>query len=313
MKSAGLLDLIADAASRERVLTGTGPLDDACRGGIPLGSRVVIGGAPGAGKTTLATQWALQLARQGTHVRILATDEGAAAIAIRLGQQGPGLPREALEQGDVASLRALAEYLSALPGRVDVLADQSIERAASTLPSDGARALIVDSLQTARSDRRTGNGKKAMVESSVAAIKRIAASGVLTISTSELARDAYKAGKNSKSALGSFKGSGDVEYDIDLGLALVCDTEGKDITCRVEKSRIGERPTFPLYRDAARALLLTDPPAEAPKVRPWLTPSIGSGTGIERATQEQRDLTIPVLCISFACWLSLVASAIYYR
>jgi len=54
--------------------TGIAALDRATRGGLRPGTFVGIGGAPGAGKTTLAIQLAVHYARAGVLVAILAAD-----------------------------------------------------------------------------------------------------------------------------------------------------------------------------------------------------------------------------------------------
>ena len=230
-----------------RVLTGTAPLDTLTRGGIPLGKRVVVGGAPGAGKTTLVVQWARELAEQGVHVCILATDEGADAIAIRLGQH-TGLNRTLLEHGDPSTLARVS-----IPASLSLVEDLSIEAAARTLPTSGKRALIVDSLQTARSDACTGKGVRAQIEANVRALKSLARQGVLVIATSELRRQGYQGRK--APTQGDYKGSGGIEYDVDLGLALVTPDKGATVQVSVVKSRVGNAgPTdWTMRADRARA------------------------------------------------------------
>lgn len=262
--------LIAAHAERVKVATGFGPLDDVTRGGPHLGARIVIGGAPNAGKTTLACQLGLGLAARGVAVIVLATDEGAGLIAVRVAQQGPGLPRASVEAGE--GLDKLAAYLDALPGSFDIVADMPIEQAAERLPSEGPCALIVDSLQTAKSATHAGNGKKAATEGALAALEALCKDEtrpVLVIATSELARDAYKGGKRSKSALGSYKNSGDIEYDVDVALSLVPnDAQGRTVSCTVDKNRLGERgAVWTLARDAVRARYSSAAP-QTPEERP---------------------------------------------
>lgn len=242
-------DRLAALSGLVRVYSGTREVDLACRGGIPLGKRVVIGGAPGAGKTTLVTQWARALAVQGCRVLILATDESADAIAIRLGQH-VGCSRDLLEQGDPATISR-----AQIPPSLTLAEDLSIERAALVLGSDGPRVLVVDSLQTARSDLARSTAKRTQVESVVHALKVVARSGALVIATSELARRAY-VGKASPGQ-GDYKGSGDIEYDADLGIALVTPDRGMTVAATIVKNRLGSKPAWTMHADPARALLLS--------------------------------------------------------
>lgn len=222
----------------QRVQTGTSAIDRACRGGVPLGKRVVVGGAPGAGKTGLVTQWAVNLAESGARVLILATDEAADAIAIRVGQQLGG-DRDRLERGDLTGAREI-------PPSLAIHEDLTIEAAARLLGRSGPRVLVVDSLQTARSDAYHGGAKRGQVEAVVRALKTVARGGVLVVATSELARRGYQ-GRAAKPGQGDYKGSGDIEYDVDLGLAMVTHDGGASSEVCVVKSRLGAKPTFTLH------------------------------------------------------------------
>lgn len=245
-----LSDRLSALHGVKRVRTGLPILDAACRGGIPLGKRVVVGGAPGAGKTTLLTQWSLNLARQGCKVVFLATDENADAIAIRLGQLLGG-NRDKLERGDPEELAKVRSGLDTLP--LDLLEDLTIEQAVTRLGTTGPRVLVVDSLQTARCDEHARlRGKRGRIEANVRALKIAARSGALVLATSELSRQGYRA-KTGVGSIADYKGSGDIEYDVDLGLAMRTFDRGQSSQVEVTKSRIGGKPDFVLYLDPVRA------------------------------------------------------------
>lgn len=97
-----------------RLETGFPTLDRATRGGLPIGKTVVLGGAPGAGKTTAAVQLAFRWLLQGVHVGILAADEDANGLLVRLGQL-VGLDRTKIEEGDPSTVAKLSEWCRSVP------------------------------------------------------------------------------------------------------------------------------------------------------------------------------------------------------
>src|SRR6202042_1829631 len=121
--------LAAEAVSEsQRLLTGSGELDRVLGGGLVPGSVTLIGGDPGIGKSTLMLQAAAAL--NGTGPVLYATgEESLQQVALRARRLGL----------DAATARLIAET-----GVEDIIG------AASAL---GARALIVDSIQTMRSER----------------------------------------------------------------------------------------------------------------------------------------------------------------
>lgn len=248
-----------------RVLTGIPTLDRACRGGVPLAKIVIAGGAPGAGKTGLLTQVAHDMARAGQRVRILATDEGADAIAVRLGQLVGG-DRNALERREPETLKRVRRSLDALP--LDVVAERTIEDAYV----DGLNVLVIDSIQTVTCQANlNAKARNSRVESSVKAIKGLRDRGVLILVTSELAREGYENPKR-KPRLSDFKGSGDIEYQADLAFAMVTRDGGLTSTLYTVKSRLGDKPEVLLHwnKRAARFKETPPTPLEAKQdPRPW--------------------------------------------
>jgi hypothetical protein len=94
--------------------TGIANIDDGWRGGAPAGLLWVIGGAPGAGKTTWVTNLGHEWALHGVPVAYVAGDEAREGILIRLGQQA-GIDRKYLEEGAPVALDDLEKYLAELP------------------------------------------------------------------------------------------------------------------------------------------------------------------------------------------------------
>jgi DNA repair protein RadA/Sms len=101
--------LLSDASIKETSRIVTGPWDPCFGGGIVLGATVLIGGAPGAGKSTLALQLADVIATQSGEVLYVATEESSGQIrdrALRLKVQSLSKIRMACtKDGFQASLK----------------------------------------------------------------------------------------------------------------------------------------------------------------------------------------------------------------
>ncbi|MGQ0627643.1 MAG: AAA family ATPase, partial [Phycisphaerales bacterium] len=128
--------------SVRRVASGVGELDRVLGGGFVPGSAIMLGGDPGIGKSTLLLQVAGALARQGTRVLYVSSEESAEQVKLRAGRLCiPGA-------GDDAPVPVLSEH------ELFLLAETSLariqEQAAQTL-SEGAadrpKILIIDSIQ----------------------------------------------------------------------------------------------------------------------------------------------------------------------
>ena len=76
---------LADVAAIEhdRLGTGIGELDNVLGGGIVPGSLVLIGGAPGIGKSTLTTMVLANLCAAGRRTLYVSAEESAAQIRLR--------------------------------------------------------------------------------------------------------------------------------------------------------------------------------------------------------------------------------------
>lgn len=106
----------------ERIPSGSAELDTLLGGGIVPGSVTLLGGPPGAGKSTLALQIASRLSRRGSVVYVCG-EESAAQVKLR-------------------ALRLRAE------GGVLVAAETNLRALLETLDRSAPLALIVDSIQT---------------------------------------------------------------------------------------------------------------------------------------------------------------------
>lgn len=249
---------------------GVPPVDKAWRGGLPLGKRIAVLGAPGAGKTTWCVQLALTLAKQGVFVVYLAGDEPRDTILTRLGQQ-LGYEREFLEQGVDWVKEGLARELAAF-GLVILDPDNdegvTIENvAAYIVATRGERAsvLFVDSLQTTAASLKTPGGipnPKANVDLILNQTKTAArAQNISVFLLCEMNRGAYRAkdGPQATADIAAGKESGGIEYAVDAQFVLrIADSGSVDVT--VPKARMGKVEPFRMTQDHRRASFTLDAP-----------------------------------------------------
>lgn len=254
-----------------RIETGFPSLDRATRGGILARKAVVIGGAPGAGKTAMSVQLASRWLSRDVVTAFLAADEDADALLIRFGQLA-GLSRERLEAGDHAEREKLARWADSVPfllvdGDEDDTTIEQISGELRELACGRPSALIVDSIQTARTTEAPPKGAdmRARINVVVRALKNAAkVDGHIVVATSELSKAAYRNRDQAENInpLSAFKESGDIEYGVGLALVLTSRIGSGDVVdAVVAKNRLGpEKPTMMLRLDHARAAVVETTP-----------------------------------------------------
>lgn len=244
--------------------TGFETLDKATRGGFRAGQIVILGGAPGAGKTTLVSQLAFKWAQAGHSVSMFACDETVDGLLIRFGQS-VGLSREALEAGAPEAIRDLVEHLMDLPNLDVIDADETgvlIEHVSADLqrrrPEGGASILIADSVQTTRAEHLdSADGPRAKINLVMEVLKRCAkVHGHLVLATCELARGAYRSQNAADRIddLAAFKESGGIEYGATMALVLrSVPGDGGLVDVTIPKNRAGQKLPFRLSLDSTPA------------------------------------------------------------
>jgi DNA repair protein RadA/Sms len=210
-----------------RLSTGSGELDRVLGGGLVAGSVTLIGGDPGIGKSTLMLQAAAALNASGA-VLYATGEESLKQVALRarrLGLQG-------------ATARLLAETCV-----------EEIVAAASSL---SARVLIVDSIQTMRSER---------IDAAPGAVSQ------LRECTAELVRFA-KAGGTAVLLVGHVTKEGQIagprvlEHMVDTVLYFESDTGSRFRVLRSVKNRFGAANEIGVFAMAEEGLReVTNPSA----------------------------------------------------
>jgi DNA repair protein RadA/Sms len=121
-----------EAPALARYKTGIGELDRVLGGGIVPGSLVLIGGAPGIGKSTITGGALGNLAAAGRRVLYVSGEESAAQVKLR------------------------AERLGEHALQVPIVAETDLETVVATLEAERPDVCVVDSVQTLYANGMTG-------------------------------------------------------------------------------------------------------------------------------------------------------------
>ena len=121
-----------EAPALARFETGIGELDRVLGGGIVPGSLVLIGGAPGIGKSTITGGALGNLAAAGRNVLYVSGEESPAQVRLR------------------------AERLGGHALRVPIVAETDLETVVATLEAERPDVCVVDSVQTLYAGGMTG-------------------------------------------------------------------------------------------------------------------------------------------------------------
>jgi DNA repair protein RadA/Sms len=141
-----------DAAEETRIATGIGELDTVLGGGIVPGSLILIGGAPGIGKSTLTTMALANMLSAGRRTLYVSAEESAAQIRLRAQRLGDG---------------------SAL--RLPVIAETDLHTVIATLEQERPEVCVIDSVQTLHcAELSSGAGSVAQVREVAGALTRVA-------------------------------------------------------------------------------------------------------------------------------------------
>jgi KaiC/GvpD/RAD55 family RecA-like ATPase len=253
------------------------PESDPSKVGLPLGRAVCINGAPGAGKSLLLNQLALEIAKQGVRVLLLVEDEPREDAAERIGQ-GLGFAHKELNTDYPTVLDALEKRITEAGIDLSIFPDEdvdearlTIEQAASVLqrrPSEKGYLLALDSLHTCTCDEEVDEDPpRVRIEKRMRVVRKLRRSGILVLFTGEANRGAY-ANKDAAlrtSALAAGAESRAIEFGADV-VMLLSEGDGGSVKVEVPKNRIGrKRSPFNtmLSRPAARLVPVEDEELEA--------------------------------------------------
>ena len=189
----------------ERLCTGIGEFDRVLGGGVVPGSLVLIGGAPGIGKSTLTTAALANLAAAGRKVLYVSGEESAAQVKLRAERLGP----HALE--------------------VPIVADTDLEAVLATLDAERPEVCVVDSVQVLYDPALTGApGSVSQVREVAGRLMRLAKErGIATLLVGHVTKE------------GSLAGPRVLEHLVDCVLSFEGERERTYRTLRALKNRFG--------------------------------------------------------------------------
>lgn len=219
----------AAAEPRERVSVGLGDLDLVLGGGMVPGSLVLLGGAPGIGKSTLLLQLAARIqAGKGTALYV-SGEESAEQVRLRAARLG----------GGAEGVRFLAET------EVGAL----LESAAAAAPA----LLCVDSVQTLRSpDLTSAPGTVNQVRECAGALQAFAkATGTTTFLVGHVTKG------------GGLAGPRTLEHLVDVVLHVEGPGSSEHRILRAAKNRFGSVGEVAVFRMTAAGLSPVEDPATA--------------------------------------------------
>lgn len=162
---------ISTEASR-RLSTGVGELDRVLGGGIVPGSLILLGGAPGIGKSTLTAMALANLAGAGERVLYVSAEESPQQVRLR------------------------AERLGGSSLEVPVLAETDLGTVIATIEAERPSVCVIDSVQTLHANGLTGApGTVGQVREVAGALMRAAKSlGTATILVGHITKEGDLAG-----------------------------------------------------------------------------------------------------------------------
>ncbi|MBN2135480.1 MAG: DNA repair protein RadA [Acidobacteria bacterium] len=159
--------------NEERIETGIDEFDRVLGGGLVKGSIILLGGEPGVGKSTILLQVSAKLANSGVKVLYISGEESPAQVKLR---------GERLGIDEKSGLLFLGET--------------SLEIILALVESEKPDLLIIDSIQTVRSERSgTGAGSATLIrEATSAFLESAKRDGITYILTGHVTKEGIIAG-----------------------------------------------------------------------------------------------------------------------
>jgi DNA repair protein RadA/Sms len=194
-----------EAPRVKRLSTAIGELDRVLGGGLVPGSLVLIGGAPGIGKSTLTTSALANLASAGRKVLYVSGEESAAQVKLR------------------------AERLGSHALTVPIVAETDLEAVLATLEAERPEVCVVDSVQVLYDPALTGApGSVSQVREVAGRLMRVAKErGIATLLVGHVTKE------------GSLAGPRVLEHLVDCVLSFEGERERTYRTLRALKNRFG--------------------------------------------------------------------------
>ena len=277
-------DLMSDY--RTEAFNGTPPELYVCGEGslrkmeIGPGVLLLLGGAPGAGKTAFAMQIVIDALRMNGALKALVCnvemlprhllDRQMARLS---GIDGIEIRHRRLQAEHRARIEGAQATLNGVADRLCFLrAPHTLERMAQAAQTTGAKLLLFDYLQRIRSDG-TQRDQRAAVNHLMSKLRDFAESGRAVIAIAAVGRTKDKQGRTSYDAggmnLASFRESSELEYGADDAYILVPNGGPEKVLLKHVKSRYGAQQDIPLnFHRPCQRFTSVDAPAQVPNTAP---------------------------------------------
>ena len=217
-----------EAPAVARLETGVGELDRVLGGGLVPGSLVLLGGAPGIGKSTITAMALGNLAAAGHRTLYVSGEESAAQVRLRA--------------------ERLGEHALAVPA----ISETAIEAVIATLEAERPGACVIDSIQTMRAGEMAGvPGSIGQVREATNAVIEVAKrTGTAVMLVGHVTKE------------GSLAGPRALEHLVDCVLVFEGERERSYRTLRALKNRFGSTSEIALFEMRSGGLTeVTDPSA----------------------------------------------------
>ncbi|MFO0804347.1 MAG: DnaB-like helicase C-terminal domain-containing protein [Gemmataceae bacterium] len=223
------------------------------------GRLILLGGAPGGGKTAALLQVGIDLLRMNEAAKLLVANvEMVPAMLVdRIVSRLSAVPLTAitdrtLTRDELERVRAAVGALAPVAGRLAFLnAPYSLEHVAAAGTDFAANVMILDYIQRFT----VGDGsedKRQQLETAVTVLRRFCDAGAAVLVAAAVARQKNATGSTYRGLnLASFRGSSELEYGTDSAYLLV-PGEGNGITLHCEKNRYGAVADIATAFDADR-------------------------------------------------------------
>jgi len=210
------------------------------------GRLILLGGAPGSGKTAALLQIAIDLLRLNTSARLLMANAEMAPTALleRIVARLASVPLTAITDRTLTAnqkdrLKAVLGTLASIASRLAFLRPPySMERVHAAKTSFGASVVIVDYIQRFAEGNGRGDQRE-QLEAAATDLRRLCDAEAAVLVASAVARQRDAGGSTYRGLnLASFRGSSELEYGADAAYILKPGEAGT-ITLRCEKNRYG--------------------------------------------------------------------------
>lgn len=210
-----------------RLRTGIGELDRVLGGGLVPGSLVLLGGAPGIGKSTITAMALGNLAASGRRVLYVTGEESAAQVRMR------------------------AERLGASALEVPALAETDVAAVVAAIEAERPEACVVDSVQTLHSAELTSApGSVAQVREVAGGLMEVAKrNGTALVLVGHVTKD------------GAVAGPRVLEHLVDCVLLFEGERERSYRTLRALKNRFGATSELGVFEMREEGLVAVEDPS----------------------------------------------------